>query len=135
MHSKDDETYQYLTYTKFTTTLTLFFSILLDGVINDILSDTYSSAKLDLCRMVIHQLKEEMKEGRQFDEARVEKLVGFLDSHDVFSLADSAHIQYIEGTTRTLEGDKKTANNPNESVSKNGFEPKNKKMQDFSEML
>lgn len=120
MHAKDDDTYQYLTYTKFTTTVTLFLSILLDSLINDFLTDAYNTARLDQCRLVIHQLKIEVKASAH--EARYGELKSFLDNHEVFSLSNSAHIKYqdvrqmTEQQNNTEDSSNRNHGNNNQNV-------------------
>lgn len=95
MRSKDDETYEYLTYTKFTTTITLFLSIIIDGIISDVISDTFSAAKIDQCKLAIHQMKIEMITFLNDEkEERGKLLLDFLENHDVFSLTNCPYIEF-----------------------------------------
>lgn len=97
MHTKDDQEHAYLTYTKFTTVITLFMSIILDGIINDILSDFHSIIKIDQCRIVLHQIHAELndlliKEGNQ---KRADEIQKFLLEHEIFSIQGSNHIKFV----------------------------------------
>lgn len=80
-----------LEYTKFSTTLTLFIALLVDSILAEILSDIYSGVQLDQCKMVIHQLKEELKE--YVNAERLETIETYLQKNDTFSLS---HIPYIK---------------------------------------
>ena len=97
MHVKDDEEHAYLTYTKFTTVLTLFVSIILDGIINDILSDFHSETKIDQCKLAIHQICLELtqKLKAEGDNKRAADIQMYLENHDIFSIANCNHIIFL----------------------------------------
>ena len=108
LHTKDDEEHAYLTYTKFITVFTLFLSIILDGVINDILSDYHSLVQIDQCKLAIHQLNLELRETLTVigDKERASQLSSYVDNHEIFSLSD--HIIFLapnEGGATVTNGD------------------------------
>jgi len=97
MHLKDEKDHTYLTYTKFTTVLTLFLSIILDGVINDILSDFHSETKIDQCKLAIHQLNLELSQKlkEQGESQRAAQIQEYLENHDIFSIRNTDHIIFL----------------------------------------
>ena len=90
LHKKDDEEHAFLTYTKFITVFTLFLSIILDGIINDILSDYLSLVKLDQSKLAVHQLNLELHRALKVmgEEERAQIINQFLENHEVFTLSD-----------------------------------------------
>ncbi|XP_066936275.1 uncharacterized protein [Clytia hemisphaerica] len=106
--AKDPEEHAYLTYTKFITVLTLFLSIILDGVINDILSDYHSLVQIDQCKLVIHQLNLELRDALNVvgDKERANQLTSYVDNHEIFCLSD--HMIFLapnEGGPTVTNGD------------------------------
>ena len=90
LHKKDDKEHAFLTYTKFITVFTLFLSIILDGIIDDILSEYLSVVKIDQCKLAVHQLNLELHQALKAvgKEARAKTINEFLEKHEVFMMSD-----------------------------------------------
>ena len=123
MHFLDDTTHQYLNYTKYTTVITLFVTIILDAIISDVMGDAHAKVQIDQCKLLIHQLKAELeiyllKDG---NTTRSEELEKFISNFDSFSINNNQHfIKITHDKNKTLQ---------EEGMEKNNLSPgkKNKK--------
>jgi len=94
LHTIDHEGHEDLKYTKYTTVVTLFLSLIFDAVISDMIAEASSQVQIDHCRMVIHQLKAELvdilKHNNEVDRAN--KIEHFVDSRKLYALPEQGYI-------------------------------------------
>lgn len=91
MHFSNKDSHKELQYTKYTTVMALFVTVILDGVINDIVSNAYSIAKADQYRLLIHQLSLELRIDHSGSSQRIKDIEDFLQASEIFSVHDKSH--------------------------------------------
>ncbi|XP_057295831.1 uncharacterized protein LOC130624270 [Hydractinia symbiolongicarpus] len=96
MHFLNKDSHKELQYTKYTTVMALFVTVILDGVINDIVSNAYSIAKADQYRLLIHQLSLELRIDHSGSSERIKDIENFLAASEIFSVHDKSHFIRVE---------------------------------------
>lgn len=93
MHLYNKDSHKELEYTKFTTVIALFMVVVLDAVINDVISDAYTQAQSDQYKLIIHQLRLELNTHlmQTGSTERIQELEDFLNFSELFTLHEKHH--------------------------------------------
>ena len=95
LYSLDKDQHAYLTYTKYTTTAALFLAENMDVILTDLLHKVITRNKMDVYRLVIHELKQELFiiHSKMDNIERVKSIEQYIQAQDIFKIHDNDHIK------------------------------------------
>ena len=91
----DKDKHSYLTYTKFTTAIALFWAGIMDGVLINAVREVTTNIRMDVYRLVIHELKEELFAvyKKISNTERIQSIEQYIQAKEIFKIRDDDPIK------------------------------------------